>query len=119
MADLVIGLGRTPFEVLQQSAQRLVANDIFQAECADGNRRGRNTIDRYVAETLVGSRRMVKIRPLREDMPQMAFAENNEMVETLRLRPPRICLSDRIQIGTFCRNGPKLDAVGFKNRTVW
>jgi hypothetical protein len=103
--------------VLQQAAERLVADDFLQSELVGRHWRRQVSIDGHIADPLVRAIFVIVGHPAVEDMPQVVLAENDEVVETFRFYPPHKRLRVGIQIWTSRRNGPKVDAVGLQERT--
>jgi len=93
-----------------------MADDVVQVEWpADKFRRRWVTSDRHVTEPLMGSTCMIVAEPASKDMPQVVFAEDNEMVQDLVLGPLHPSFGKRIQIRRTRRNGSELNLIGFGN----
>jgi hypothetical protein len=108
---------RATFVVFQKSAERLVADDVFETKLMERSRRWQCSIDGHVAETLARPLKMIVDQPRLENMPEMVLTEDHEMVETLCLRAAHPDFGIGIQVRTPGWNGPELDAVGFQDRT--
>lgn len=103
----------SPFVMLQQPPQRLVADDSFHAEVVDRRSRRQCRVNRHVAETLMGPKPVIEVYPLDEDMSQMSLAEDDEMVEALGLGAAH----PDFGVGIARRNRPELDAIGLQDGT--
>jgi hypothetical protein len=92
-----VGGSRCEFVVLQQSANRLVADDVLQAELMDWIWLWQSSIYGHIAEPLVRPTAVMNSRPLVQNLPQMAFAEDDELVQTLcqRAAHPRLRLEEK------------------------
>ena len=106
---------RPTLVVPQQPAERLVADDVIETESLQWLRRRRLARNRHVAETLVRPELVIIDQPLLYDVPQMAFAEDEEVVEDLMLGPLHPDFGERIQVWRPWRNGAKLDTIGLQD----
>ena len=108
---------RAPFVVLQQPAQRFMAEDFCQREFIERRRWRHIDHDRSVAEPLMGTELVVMGQPFLKDVAQVLLAEDDEPIEALGLRAAHPRLGVGIQIGTPGRNRPERDAIGLQDRT--
>ena len=101
-----------PFIMLQQSAQRPVADDVLQAKVLDRLRSWKFEVDRPIAERLMWTLGMVVAQPFLENVSQMAFAENYEMIETRGFCAAHPGFSKGTHVWRSRRYWPKLNAIG-------
>ena len=106
---------RPTLVVPQQPAERLMTDDVVQAQSLQRLRRRRLARNGHVAETLVRPELVIIDQPLLYDVPQMAFAEDEKVVEDLMLGPLHPDFGERVQVWRPCRNGAKLDTIGLQD----
>ena len=110
---------RAAFVMPQQPAERLVTDDVVQAERTTGDRfRRRQTgiAEGHVAERLMRPKAVIIGKPTRDNVPQVILAEDKEVIEHLMLGPLHPRLGERIHVGRARRDGSELDTVGFQDR---
>jgi hypothetical protein len=66
--------------VIQQTAEQLVANNVVQCELIAGQWWRQFGVDGHITESLMGTELVVVGYPLREDIPQVRLAKDNEMI---------------------------------------
>ena len=109
--------GRAPFIVFQQPAERLVTDNVFQSELAERSRRWQRRIDWHVAEPLVRPTFVIEFCPLGEDVPQVALAEDDEVVQDFCACAAHPAFAIGIQVGRSRWNRAELDTIGFQDGT--
>ena len=109
-------LRRSPLKMFQEPAKRLMANDVFQAEFSHRLRRRQIASDGHMSQSLVRPLKMIMDKPPIEDMPQVALAKDNEMIQDLCASTSHPTLAVGIQIETARGNRPKLQAVRLQDR---
>ena len=95
----------------QQPAEWFVADDVFQAKILNGRRRWQVDVDQHIAETLMRSELVVVGEPTREEMLQVVFTENDEMVQDFMLGALHPGFGKGVHVRWACRNRTELDAV--------
>jgi hypothetical protein len=88
--------------VFQQPTQKLVADDFVEAELTGKQWWRQICVDGYITEPLMGAVCMIIDQPTFEDVPEMAFSEDNKVVQDLCASSThprlghRICSSRRL-----------------------
>ena len=80
--------------MLQQAAERLMADNVVQLELIEWHRRRKVAHDGHVADASMRPLEKIMTEPGSQDMPQMVFTKDDEMVETFSLGSPdpRFCV---------------------------
>jgi len=109
--------GRGESVVLQQSAERLMADNVLPTEVFHRFARRQVAGDGHIAQALMRAKPMIIGEPRIEDVPKVPLAENDEVVQHLVLGALHPGLGEWVHVRTPRRNRPELNAVVLQNRT--